>query len=54
MDRLQLYSPLWNCTYFCICSGVCNSCSATRRPVPHRGWDTPVRVCDNCLMMPHV
>jgi len=34
--------------------GVCNSCSATRRPVPHRGWDTPVRVCDNCLMMPHV
>jgi len=32
--------------------GVCNSCSATRRPVPTRGWDTPVRVCDDCLMMP--
>jgi len=32
--------------------GVCNACSATRRPVPTRGWDTPVRVCDDCLMMP--
>ena len=32
--------------------GVCNSCSATRRPVPTRGWDTPVRVCDDCLMLP--
>jgi len=32
--------------------GVCNGCSATRRPVPTRGWDTPVRVCDDCLMMP--
>ena len=32
--------------------GVCNSCSATRRPVPQRGWDTPVRVCDDCLMLP--
>lgn len=32
--------------------GVCNNCSATRRPVPTRGWDTPVRVCDDCLMMP--
>ena len=32
--------------------GVCNKCSATRRPVPARGWDTPVRVCDDCLMLP--
>jgi len=32
--------------------GVCNACSSTRRPVPHRGWDTPVRVCDDCLLMP--
>jgi len=32
--------------------GVCNDCSGTRRPVPTRGWDTPVRVCDDCLMMP--
>ena len=32
--------------------GVCSSCSATRRPVPTRGWDTPVRVCDDCLMLP--
>jgi len=32
--------------------GVCNQCSATRQPVPTRGWDTPVRICDDCLMMP--
>jgi len=32
--------------------GVCSKCSNTRRPVPTRGWDTPVRVCDDCLMMP--
>eukprot|EP00092_Neocalanus_flemingeri_P009959 GFUD01010737.1.p1 GENE.GFUD01010737.1~~GFUD01010737.1.p1 ORF type:complete len:703 (-),score=93.22 GFUD01010737.1:369-2477(-) len=32
--------------------GVCNDCSKTRRPVPTRGWDTSVRVCDDCLMMP--
>jgi len=29
--------------------GVCDDCSNTRRPVPYRGWDTPVRVCDFCL-----
>jgi len=34
--------------------GVCAGCSATRRPVPSRGWDTPVRVCDDCLMDPAV
>jgi len=28
--------------------GVCSRCSARRRPVPHRGWGDPVRVCDNC------
>lgn len=28
--------------------GVCASCSAQRRPVPHRGWSEPVRVCDKC------
>jgi len=31
--------------------GVCNKCSSTRQPVPTRGWDTPVRVCDDCLVM---
>jgi len=34
--------------------GVCASCSATRRPVPSRGWDTAVRVCDDCLMEPSI
>lgn len=29
--------------------GVCDDCSNTRKPVPLRGWDNPVRVCDNCL-----
>lgn len=32
--------------------GVCNKCSLTRRPVISRGWDMPVRVCDDCIMMP--
>ncbi|XP_018333746.1 zinc finger FYVE domain-containing protein 1 isoform X2 [Agrilus planipennis] len=29
--------------------GVCDDCSNTRKPVPYRGWNTPVRVCDNCI-----
>ncbi|GLH11699.1 Lateral signaling target protein 2 homolog [Gryllus bimaculatus] len=28
--------------------GVCQSCSTSRRPVPLRGWDAPVRICDQC------
>ncbi|KAF4085837.1 hypothetical protein AMELA_G00099520 [Ameiurus melas] len=28
--------------------GVCGGCSAQCRPVPSRGWDHPVRVCDAC------
>ncbi|KAJ8927159.1 hypothetical protein NQ314_020432 [Rhamnusium bicolor] len=28
--------------------GVCEECSMARKPVPFRGWDTPVRVCDHC------
>lgn len=30
--------------------GVCDECSKTRKHVPLRGWDTPVRVCDTCKM----
>ncbi|KAJ8938584.1 hypothetical protein NQ318_013638 [Aromia moschata] len=26
--------------------GVCEDCSNARKPVPLRGWDKPVRVCD--------
>ncbi|XP_050469652.1 zinc finger FYVE domain-containing protein 1-like isoform X1 [Bombus huntii] len=29
--------------------GVCQNCSQHRKPVPHRGWDNPVRVCDLCI-----
>ncbi|KAK0090853.1 hypothetical protein PV325_000019 [Microctonus aethiopoides] len=29
--------------------GVCQDCSQHRKPVPRRGWDNPVRVCDNCI-----
>ncbi|KAI4890242.1 hypothetical protein NFI96_014016 [Prochilodus magdalenae] len=29
--------------------GVCGGCSAENRPVPSRGWDHPVRVCDTCV-----
>lgn len=28
--------------------GVCNACSKHQMPVPTKGWDTPVRVCDIC------
>lgn len=28
--------------------GVCAACSTKRQKVPLRGWDTAVRVCDNC------
>lgn len=29
--------------------GVCDPCSPTQKPVKDRGWDNPVRVCNNCL-----
>ncbi|RNA28693.1 zinc finger FYVE domain-containing 1-like [Brachionus plicatilis] len=29
--------------------GVCKNCSPQLRPVPSRGWETPVRVCNNCV-----
>ncbi|KAG8229367.1 hypothetical protein J437_LFUL009682 [Ladona fulva] len=29
--------------------GVCDGCSMGRRAVKRRGWDAPVRVCDQCL-----
>lgn len=29
--------------------GVCENCSPNKRPVPLRGWDYPVRVCNKCL-----
>jgi zinc finger FYVE domain-containing protein 1 len=30
-------------------NGVCNNCSPHLRPVSSRGWETPVRVCNNCV-----
>lgn len=29
--------------------GVCHACSPHLRAVPSRGWETPVRVCNNCV-----
>lgn len=29
--------------------GVCGPCSTHIKPVPSRGWDHPVRVCDGCF-----
>lgn len=29
--------------------GVCQNCSQHRKPVPRRGWDKPVRICDSCI-----
>ncbi|XP_033125854.1 zinc finger FYVE domain-containing protein 1-like [Anneissia japonica] len=28
--------------------GVCSDCSKHTKPVPSRGWDQPVRVCNDC------
>lgn len=28
---------------------VCHPCSPKQRPVPCRGWENPVRVCNNCM-----
>uniref|UniRef100_L7LZW3 Putative membrane trafficking and cell signaling protein hrs n=1 Tax=Rhipicephalus pulchellus TaxID=72859 RepID=L7LZW3_RHIPC len=33
---------------------VCNECSTTRRPVPSRGWEGAVRVCDDCEKRPEL
>jgi zinc finger FYVE domain-containing protein 1 len=30
-------------------NGICSNCSPHLRPVPSRGWETPVRVCNNCV-----
>ena len=32
----------------CCGQGVCDSCSQSRKPVPSRGWDQPVRICNEC------
>ena len=29
--------------------GVCDSCSQHKLPVPSKGWNYPVRVCDSCV-----
>ncbi len=29
--------------------GFCSSCSSHQVPVPSRGWNYPVRVCDLCI-----
>lgn len=29
--------------------GVCGDCSQQRLPVPNKGWDYPVRVCNTCV-----
>ena len=28
--------------------GFCGKCSSRQKPVPNRGWEYPVRVCDTC------
>ncbi|XP_034952518.1 zinc finger FYVE domain-containing protein 1-like [Chelonus insularis] len=31
--------------------GVCQGCSEHRKPVPKRGWENSVRVCDSCVKL---
>ncbi|CAH1962256.1 unnamed protein product [Acanthoscelides obtectus] len=45
-EEFSLTKPLHHCRD---CGrGVCAECSQSRKPVPLRGWHTPVRVCDKC------
>lgn len=46
----QKFSPMLSLHHCRDCGrGVCQECSQHRKPVPHRGWDKPVRVCDSCI-----
>lgn len=45
-------NPIHHCRSCGRC--VCNGCSATRRPVPSRGWESAVRVCNDCEKRPEL
>lgn len=43
------FGPLFQLHHCRACGkGVCDDCSNARKPVPYRGWEKPVRVCDQC------
>lgn len=45
----KVFGPLCSLHHCRECGkGVCDGCSNSRKPVPSRGWDTPVRVCNHC------
>ncbi|PIK48452.1 putative zinc finger FYVE domain-containing protein 1-like [Apostichopus japonicus] len=45
----EIFGPKLRIHHCRLCGqGVCDPCSQKRRPVPSRGWDTPVRVCNVC------
>ncbi|XP_058490564.1 zinc finger FYVE domain-containing protein 1 [Solea solea] len=45
----KTFSPVMSKHHCRACGqGVCGACSTHIRPVPSRGWDHPVRVCDGC------
>lgn len=45
-------NPIHHCRSCGRC--VCNGCSTARRPVPSRGWEGAVRVCDDCEARPEL
>ncbi|CAL4117346.1 unnamed protein product, partial [Meganyctiphanes norvegica] len=46
----ELFGPRLTLHHCRACGqGVCDPCSPTQKPVKDRGWDNPVRVCNNCL-----
>ncbi|XP_075257475.1 zinc finger FYVE domain-containing protein 1-like isoform X3 [Convolutriloba macropyga] len=47
----RLFDPVKLRFHHCRCcgNGVCDPCSPHRVPVPIRGWDYPVRVCNQCF-----
>ncbi|XP_061683975.1 zinc finger FYVE domain-containing protein 1 isoform X2 [Syngnathoides biaculeatus] len=45
----KVFTPIMSKHHCRACGqGVCGPCSTHMKPVPSRGWDHPVRVCDNC------
>ncbi|XP_061781318.1 zinc finger FYVE domain-containing protein 1 isoform X1 [Nerophis lumbriciformis] len=45
----KVFTPVMSKHHCRACGqGVCGPCSTHMKPVPSRGWDHPVRVCDSC------
>ncbi|XP_077579248.1 zinc finger FYVE domain-containing protein 1 isoform X1 [Stigmatopora nigra] len=51
----KVFTPVMSKHHCRACGqGVCGACSTHLKPVPSRGWDHPVRVCDKCSASPNI